>query len=78
MENETLLHNQIRILQICVAFLAVALLIFIVVVLTTSRGRGGGLRAKGLIIEDDQGRERILIGAPIPPPRVEYELTRIE
>jgi hypothetical protein len=25
------------------------------------------LRARGLIIVDDQGRERILIGAPIPP-----------
>ena len=29
--------------------------------------REGVLRAKGLVIEDEAGRERILIGAPIPP-----------
>jgi len=32
---------------------------------TTSDG-DGVLRARGLIIEDEAGRERILVGAPIP------------
>ena len=33
----------------------------------TAQAADGILRARGLIIEDASGRERILIGAPIPP-----------
>ena len=38
------------------------------------------LRARGLVIVDDQGRERILIGAPVPPAanRIRTNLARVK
>ena len=38
------------------------------------------LRVKGLVIEDDEGRARILIGAPVPmtPDRVRTNLEKAE
>lgn len=37
------------------------------------------LRARGIVIEDEQGRDRILIGAPVPnsPDRVRTDLERV-
>jgi len=42
--------------------------------------KGKVLRVRGLVIEDDKGRERILIGAPIPAAknRVRTDLARVE
>ena len=38
------------------------------------------VRTRGIIVEDDKGRERILIGAPIPPARnrVRTDLARVQ
>ena len=58
------LTRTIRWLQGYAALMTVALAVLLV--------RGGAatddvIRAQGLIIEDEAGRERILIGAPVPP-----------
>jgi len=79
MENEIRLQKQIRLLQVCVAFLAVAVLVLIASAFSTAEKHDGVLRARGLIIEDAQGKERILIGAPIPEAknRVRTDLARV-
>ncbi len=66
MEDETRLKKQIRRLRVCVAFLGAAVLVLIGTAFSTLEKHADVLRARGLIIEDDQGRERILIGSPIP------------
>ena len=45
----------------------------------SQQGRGI-VRTRGIIVEDDKGRERILIGAPIPPARnrVRTDLARVQ
>ena len=35
----------------------------------TAQGQPEVLRARGLIVVDEQGRERIVIGSPVPDPR---------
>jgi hypothetical protein len=79
MENETRLQKQIRRLQVCVAFLTIAVLVLIASAFSTAEKHDGVLRARGLIIEDDQGKERILIGSPIPEAknRVRTDLARV-
>jgi hypothetical protein len=79
MKNEIRLQKQIRRLQVCVAFLAIAVLVLIGSAFSTAEKHDGVLRARGLIIEDDQGKERILIGSPIPGAknRVRTDLARV-
>ncbi len=79
MEDETRLKKQIRRLRVCVAFLGAAVLVLIGTVFSTLEKHADVLRARGLIIEDDQGRERILIGSPIPAAknRVRTDLNRV-
>lgn len=60
------LQKQIKRLQICIAFLAIAILVLIASAFDSAENHSQVLRARGLVIEDDEGRERILIGAPIP------------
>lgn len=45
-----------------------------------SKQQGRILRTRGIIVEDDKGRERILIGAPIPAAknRVRTDLARVQ
>ncbi len=79
MEDETRLKKQIRRLRVCVAFLGAAVLVLIGTAFSTLEKHADVLRARGLIIEDDQGRERILIGSPIPAAknRVRTDLNRV-
>lgn len=79
MENERMLQRQIRRLQLCLALLALAVLVLLGAAFTSGDNQGKVLRVRGLIIEDAQGRERILIGAPIPTARnrVRTDLARV-
>ncbi len=64
----------------CVAFLAVGVLVLVGTAFRTAEKHEDVLRARGLIIEDDQGKERILIGSPIPRAknRVRTDLARVK
>ena len=62
-ENPERLTRAIRWLQAYAALMTVALAVLF---FRSGTDTDGILRARGLIIEDDAGRERILIGAPIP------------
>ena len=57
------LKRTIRWLQVYAALMTVALAVLFV---RSGTPADGVLRARGLIIEDEAGRERILIGAPVP------------
>lgn len=63
--NAEQLTRTVRWLQVYAAMMTVALAVLFIRGGTTADG-DGVLRARGLIIEDEAGRERILIGAPIP------------
>ena len=79
MENEIRLRKQIRRLQACMSFLGIVVLVLIGSAFSTAEKHEDVIRARGLIIEDDQGRERILIGSPIPAAknRVRTDLARV-
>lgn len=62
-ENAERLTRSIRWLQAYAALITVALAVLF---FRSGTETAGVLRVRGLIIEDDAGRERILIGAPIP------------
>ena len=62
-ENPERLKRAIRWLQAYAALMTVAMAVLF---FRSGTEADGVLRARGLIIEDDAGRERILIGAPIP------------
>jgi hypothetical protein len=74
------LRTQIRFLQASVAALGLMLLILIVTGFNLGERHEDIIRARGLIIEDDQGRERILIGSPIPAAknRVRTDIARVK
>ena len=57
------LTRTIRWLQVYSALMTVALVVLFV---RSETATDGVIRARGLIIEDEAGRERILIGAPVP------------
>ena len=61
--NAEQLTRTVRRLQVYAALMTIALVVLFVRGGTSSNG-SGVLRAQGLIIEDEAGRERILIGAP--------------
>lgn len=63
--NTEQLTRTVRWLQVYAALITIALAVLFIRGGTTTDG-DGVLRARGLIIEDEAGRERILIGAPIP------------
>ena len=71
------LQRQLRNLKIVTATMGSALLILTVAAFHQTPS--GILRARGIIIEDQAGRERILIGAPIPPARsrVRTDMARV-
>jgi hypothetical protein len=75
--------NRLRIQVRALAFLSLILLITVVVSLfaRTSKPDGSGiLRVRGIVVEDSAGRERILIGAPVPSAanRVRTDTTRVK
>ena len=57
------LTRTIRWLQVYTALMTVALVVLFV---RSQTAADGVLTARGLVIEDEAGRERILIGAPVP------------
>ena len=57
------LKRTVRWLQVYAALLTIAVAVLFV---RSGTATDGVLRARGLIIEDEVGRERILIGAPVP------------
>ncbi len=61
--NTEQLTRTIRWLQVYAALMTVALAVLFV---RSGTPPDGVLRVRGLVIEDDAGRERILIGAPVP------------
>jgi hypothetical protein len=79
MQDELGLKKEIGRLRAYVVFLAAAVLVLICSGFSTQEKHDDILRARGLIIEDDQGRERILIGSPIPAAknRVRTDLNRV-
>ena len=61
--NTDEMRRSIRWLQVYAVLMTVALVVSFA---RDGAGTDGVLRARGLIIEDQAGRERILLGAPIP------------
>ena len=61
--NTAQMARTIRWLQVYAALMTVALAVLFV---RSGTATDGVIRARGLIIEDEAGRERILIGAPVP------------
>src|SRR5260370_26485504 len=74
------LQKQIKRLEVCVAFLGIAVLALTATAFDAAESHNQVLRARGLIIEDNDGRERILIGSPIPTAknRVRTDLERVK
>jgi hypothetical protein len=72
------LEREVRLLKLYASGLTAALLVAATVALRPQPPEV--IRARGLVIEDQAGRERILIGAPIPPAkhRVRTDLARAE
>lgn len=60
------LQREIRILKISCLFLFIALSSFVFLAFTLQRAGDDIIRTKGIIITDENGRDRILIGAPVP------------
>lgn len=77
------LEKQCRALRAILLSLVVVAIAAFITSATAARQReesGRVLRVRGLIVEDEQGRERILLGAPIPPAanRVRTDLARVK
>lgn len=75
------LERSVRWLRLYAAALTVALLALPALALVRpAQQQGDILRARGLVIVDDEDRERILIGAPIPAAenRVRTDIERVE
>jgi hypothetical protein len=73
------LERKVRRLSILASVLAAGFAILGLSAFSIQQGRGI-LRTRGIIVEDDKGRERILIGAPIPPAknRVRTDIARVQ
>jgi hypothetical protein len=61
------------------AIISSLILIYLAILVTTARSRDV-IRTKGIVIEDDLGRDRILIGAPVPESRGRFrtDLERVK
>lgn len=75
------LERSVRRLRLYAASLTVVLLALpVLATVQQAQEQDAVLRARGLVIVDDEGRERILIGAPIPAAenRVRTDMERVE
>lgn len=74
------LERSVRRLRLYAAAITVVLLALPAVAMQQQGGQDEILRARGLVIVDDEGRERILIGAPVPAAanRVRTDMERVE
>lgn len=63
-----LLQRQIAILKLITALITIPAILILIYSFKdkSNQGNNGIMRVKGIIVEDDQGRERIIIGAPLP------------
>ena len=59
-------QREVRILKAYSVFLSIALLSFVFLAFTFQRGGDDIIRTKGIIVTDQNGKDRILIGAPVP------------
>lgn len=67
MNNELLsLKKQMRWMRLYMLISSTAILLFILSAFSEQEQKFGIIRAKGIVIEDSTGRDRILIGSPIP------------
>ena len=60
------LRKQVKQLRIAMLTGGILMLIFVVSSFTRAQERNDIIRTRGIVIEDSAGRDRILIGAPIP------------
>jgi hypothetical protein len=63
------LERRLRLLGVLSAVLVIVAMSAITVPSVTAQAQPQVLRARGLIIVDEQGRERIVIGSPVPDPK---------
>jgi hypothetical protein len=63
------LERRLRVLGVVSVVLASIAISAITLPSVNAQGQPSVVRARGLIIVDDQGRDRIIIGAPVPNPR---------
>ena len=63
------LERRLRVLMVVSVVLVVVAISAITLPSATAQGQPQLLRARGLIIVDEQGRERIVIGSPVPDPK---------
>jgi hypothetical protein len=67
MTTETaILQKQVRRLQRGLFSCFALIFIFITLAFTSGQQKFGIIRVKGIVVEDSEGRDRILIGAPLP------------
>jgi len=75
------LRKNFKALAIYSGVLTVAVIALAAITILSLGPRNDGvLRARGLVIVDDQGRDRILIGAPVPdsPDRIRTDIAKAE
>ena len=63
------LERRLRVLGIATTAFAIVALSALTLPSVTAQGQAQVLRARGLIIVDEQGRDRIVIGSPVPDPK---------
>src|SRR5262245_24437709 len=68
-ERLTRLESECRRLRVAVLLMAVVAIAIATTLHPRAQQGAGVLRARGLIIEDDAGRPRVVLGAPIPENR---------
>jgi hypothetical protein len=60
------LHREVRVLKILVAVLSGLFISFLFLAFTQMSEKDDIIRVKGIIVQDESGNDRILIGAPVP------------
>ena len=60
------LQREVKALKLYIGILTVILFSFLFLAFTTMSDKNEIIRVKGIIVEDESGKDRILIGAPIP------------
>ena len=64
------LERRLRLLEAVLALMVVMVAVSVVTLPSvTAQGQPQILRARGLVIVDEQGRERIVMGSPVPDPK---------
>lgn len=74
------LERELRLMKLYAAFLTVAIAVGAITAFRPAAQGTEVIRARGIVIEDARGRDRILIGAPVPESkaRMRTDLARVE